>query len=238
MALPLGRDSTRLFLALGFLGLAVGGCGDPVREDRTITWSAEGNAVGFQHGDQGVFVADKVGGGLKKVFQPEADVIATSTPLWAPGGRRLIFTTARSASGEPPAPGLAVLQGAEPNPAGELYNHVPIVYTCWLRDESGDEPPVKLFEAGCDHAGYVAANLAVRWHPSGDRILFIDAVSGGNHALFAYDLQTRAAAGRSSRKVRPALIFDWTPAGTHIACVLGQAAGSPDRTGVWIAIRN
>ena len=60
---------------------------------------------------------------------------------------------------------------SDPNPAGELFFKAPIVYTCWLRDEAKGEPPVKLFDAKCDHVGYVAANLAVRWHPQGDRIL-------------------------------------------------------------------
>ena len=64
--------------------------------------------------------------------------------------------------------------GPDPDPAGELFTEVPVVYTCWLRDEATGEPPVKLFDAKCDHVGYVAANLAVRWHPQGDRILYVD----------------------------------------------------------------
>src|SRR5438874_412461 len=67
----------------------LGGCGQPVREDRGVNWSPQGNQVGFQHGADGVFVADKEGGGLKKVFTPAPDVIATSTPLWDTEGRRL-----------------------------------------------------------------------------------------------------------------------------------------------------
>ena len=70
------------------------GC-EGVQEDRTIEFSAGGESVGFQHGEQGVFVAEKGGTGLKKVFQPGDDVLATSTPLWAPKGRRLIFTKGR-----------------------------------------------------------------------------------------------------------------------------------------------
>src|SRR5437764_10185790 len=79
--------------------LLAAGCAGPVREDRTITFSPQGNAVGFQHGQEGVFVADKQGGGLTKIFQPGDDVLATSTPLWAPDGKRLVFTTARPAEG-------------------------------------------------------------------------------------------------------------------------------------------
>ena len=89
MAAPIGRTVFRLPgpRALVLLGLVflLAGC-DAVQEDRTIEFSAEADSVGFQHGDQGVFVADKDGGGLKKVFQPGADVLATSTPLWSPTG--------------------------------------------------------------------------------------------------------------------------------------------------------
>ena len=94
-------SSLRLAPGVGLLGLvlALVGC-DAVQEDRTIEFSAQADSVGFQHGDQGVFVADKDGGGLKKVFQPGADVLATSTPLWSPKGRRLVFTTARAADGD------------------------------------------------------------------------------------------------------------------------------------------
>ena len=165
------------------------------RRSRRIARSSsplEADSVGFQHGDQGVFVADKDGGGLKKVFQPGADVLATSTPLWSPKGRRLVFTTARAADGDAAAMARSQAQlqglmrgGPDPDPAGELFTQVPVVYTCWLRDEANGEPPVKLFDAKCDHVGYVAANLAVRWHPQGDRILYIDSVSSGRHALFA-----------------------------------------------------
>ena len=109
-------------------------------------------------------------------------------------------------------------------------------YTCWLRDDAEGEPPVKLFEAKCDHVGYVAANLAVRWHPQGDRILYLNSVSSGRHALFAYDLKTKA-----SRKVFPheaaALVFDWSPDGKHLACVLGTAGAGGTagavRDGLW-----
>src|SRR5215831_3707485 len=75
------------------------GCRQPVREDRSINWSKEGSSVGFQHGQEGVFLADKDGGRLTKIFQPDAGVIATSTPLWSPTGKRVLFTTARTAGG-------------------------------------------------------------------------------------------------------------------------------------------
>ncbi len=244
MARILGRiaASFRLPPGVGLLGLvlALAGC-EAVQEDRTIEFSADAHSVGFQHGDQGIYVADKDGTGLKKVFQPGADVLATSTPLWSPKGRRLVFTTARAADGDATAMARSHAQlqgllrgGPDPNPAGELFTQVPVVYTCWLRDEANGEPPVKLFAAKCDHVGYVAANLAVRWHPQGDRILYVDSVSSGLHALFAFDMKTK-----TSRKifphVTPALVFDWSPDGRHLACVLstGGTTGA-DRDGLWI----
>ena len=229
---------------VGLLGLvlALVGC-EAVREDRTIEFSADASSVGFQHGEQGVFVADR-GGGLKKVFQPGAEVLATSTPLWSPQGRRLIFTTACAADGDAAASARAQAQvrgllrgGPDPDPAGDLFIEMPVVYTCWLRDEAQGDPPVKLFDAHCDHVGYVAANLAVRWHPHGDRILYVDGVSPGRHALFAFDLTTK-----TSRKVfpqeAPALIFDWSPDGEHLACVLGTSStgrgAGASCDGLWI----
>jgi hypothetical protein len=209
------------------------GCNQPVRENRTITWSADGKAVGFQHGADGVFVAGPDGKGLRKIFQPGPDVLATSPPRWSPAGRRLLFTTARAAEPDPaanqPAPG-------DPDPAGRTYQQRPVVYTCWLWAESPAEPPpqpVRLFEAACDHVGYVAADLAVRWHPQGDRVLYVHQVAGQGHGLFEYDLNAR-----TSRRifVQPgeALIFDWSPDQAHLACVVGGTRPDPEKDGIWI----
>jgi hypothetical protein len=178
-----------------------------------------------------VFVADKDGGGHKKIFQPDADVLAVSTPLWAPDGKRLIFTTARDPNGPHVQPPVG-----DPDPAGDVHLQRPVVYTCWLRNEEkgGVAPePVKLFEAACDHVGYVAANLAVRWHPAGDALLYVQRVSEQRHGLFQYDLKTR-----QSRRVFPytadALLFDWAPDQAHLACVLGNSQDPHDGDGIWI----
>lgn len=237
-----GLPGPRALILLG-LALLLAGC-NVVREDRTIEFSAEADSVGFQHGDQGVFVADKDGGGLKKVFQPDADVLATSTPLWSPAVRRMIFTTARAVDGDAAGPDRqqATFRGlfggaSEPDPAGELFVQVPVIYTCWLRDEASGDAPVKLFEARCDHVGYVAANLAVRWHPRGDRILYLDRGSKGGHALRSYDLKTKASRPIFPHEA-PALIFDWSPDGEHLACVLGTEGpggnAGPGLGGIWI----
>ena len=153
----------RSWYALILLLTAAAGCGQPVREDRTITWSAAGTAVGFQHGDDGVFLADPETGERTRIFKPDPDVLATSTPLWAPTEPRAIFTSARSA--DPQSPRAVALNDS----AGKLHLQQPVVYTCWLHDARNGKAakPMALFEAGCDHVGYVAANLAVRWHPRG-----------------------------------------------------------------------
>src|SRR5215469_2515192 len=182
MPSPRGYHCAPAWLAVALITAASTAC-QPVREDRTVTWSAQGDSVGFQHGDEGVFVADREGRGLARVYQPGPDVVATSTPLWSPTDGRLIFTTARDPQQKqvPTIPRLT--QG---DAAGDTFAQMPVIYTCWLREEAKDpagQPtePRPLFEAACDHVGYVAANLAVRWHPSGDRILFLDQVDAQHH---------------------------------------------------------
>ena len=107
------------------------GCGG-TREDRTITFSTAGDRVAFQHGREGVYVADKEGGGLTKIFTPDKDVIAVGTPLWAPNDKRLICTTAHTLTGAPALPA----RGHRRRPGGaRVFLKQPTVYTCWLRDE-------------------------------------------------------------------------------------------------------
>jgi hypothetical protein len=225
-----GPVSVPLRSATLLLGLTLASCSPGVRQDRTVTWSAGGQAVGFQHNEAGVFIANQEGGPLEKIFQPGPDVIVTSTPLWSPTDRRLLFTTARDPNGQPQPPAV------ELNPEGEVYRQRPVRYTCWLREEPKPGQTVQpgpLFEAACDHPGYVAANLAVRWHPKGDRILYLHQVGDRQHALFEFDLRTQSA-----RRVFPqtaeALVFDWTPDGAHLVCVLGNTQGTGKTTGIWI----
>jgi Tol biopolymer transport system component len=210
------------------------GCSPGVRQDRTIAWTAEGQAVGLQHDEEGIFVADKDGGQLVKIFQPTPDVLVTSPPLWSPTDKRLIFTTAKDPNSQPaqPTPQIAL----EFNPDGDVFGQRPIVYTCWLREApQADETvqPVPLFEARCDHPGYVAANLAVRWHPRGTSVLNLKQTDGDQHGLFEYDLATK-----TSRQVFPdtaeALLFDWTPDGSHLVCVAGNLRSKGQASGIWI----
>ena len=204
------------------------GCTSGVREDRTITFAQDGQQVAFQHGRDGIFIAETEGAAPTKIFQPDEDVIAVSTPAWSPIDKRLIFTTAKSAGKNQNGGGGLP---AEQDPAGNLHAGGPALYTCWLRTEPKPGQPlnVPIFTARCGHPGYVAANLAVRWHPDGQHILYIQQENGDRHGLFEYDIQTKA-----SRQVFPytsgALLFDWTPDNRHVVCVLGdQPANCADR---------
>jgi hypothetical protein len=224
-----------MWLGIVLFALALAGCGPGIRQDRSITWTSEGEAVGFQHNEEGIFVADKDGGQLEKIFQPDPDVLASSTPLWSPTDRRLIFTTAKDPN-QPSTPRHQL--NLEFNPDGDVYWQRPIVYTCWLREapQPGQAvPPTALFEAPCNHPGYVAANLAVRWHPRGDRLLYVKQIGWSNrHGLFEYDL-----AAKTSRRISPpssaeALVFDWTPDGSHLVCVLADGGDKVTSNGIWI----
>src|SRR5438477_7327234 len=75
--------------------LLAAGCGQPVREDRSIAFAPDQRA-GFQHGRDGVYIADPAGGPPVRIFQPGPDVVAVSPPQWSADGRKLIFTTARN----------------------------------------------------------------------------------------------------------------------------------------------
>ncbi len=221
----------RSLLALIFLTLCLAGCGQPVREDRSIHFSDDGRQATFQHGREGVFVVEDTGAAPKKIFQPGPDVVAVSPPLWGPTDKRLLFTTARLVEkpASKPAP-------REPDPAGDPYTEKPTLYTCWLRPEAKDgkdNEPVSLFEAACDHPGYVAANLAVRWHPSGKQVLYVKQTEPDRHGLFAYDLDAK-----TSTQVFPytadTLVFDWAPDGVSLACALGSRREAGLHDGLWV----
>src|SRR5262249_26198091 len=228
MAFPLRRWSAPGVLPVAVLGVLLAGC-QPVREDRAVAWSPDGKQVAFQHGQEGIFIGGKEGEPPQKIFQPGPEVLASSTPLWSPDGKRLLFTTARARNGQP----AQRPPGAADDPDGNRYGPRDVVYTCWLRDDGKDaREAVALFDASCDHTGYIAANLAVRWHHQGDRVLFVNRVASGQHALFAYDLKTR-----QSQRVFPhtagALIFDWAPDKVHLVCVLGGPNRPGANGGVW-----
>lgn len=213
------------------VSLCVIGCAGGVRENRTITFAPDGKQIAFQHGRDGVFIADSEDAEPTKIFQPDANVIAVSAPLWNPVDKRLIFTTAELIDKQAKPQGEAE---AEPDPAGNIYGPAITKYTCWLRGEPGrGKPSVEpIFTALCTHPGYVAANLAVRWHPDGKHILYIKLDEKG-HGLFEYDLSSK-----TSRRVFPysgsALVFDWAPDNVHLVCVLSGASEFMETGGIAI----
>lgn len=234
----------RLFVGIvGVCGL-LSGCGEPVREDRTVEFSRDGSQVAFQHGDQGVYVANADGKGLTKIFQPDDTVLATSRPLSSPIDGRLIFTTAHLPQGEKIQSGLN--GGPEPLD-GRLARQLPVKYACWVGiPETNDHPAevLKLFEASCGHLGYVSAGLAVRWSPDGKKICYCASLANdpARHSVFEYDLVSQ-----KSRQIFPhagtAVIFDWTPAGSHLCCVVGDALTADEAnqrvdsiSGAWIGL--
>lgn len=210
------------------------GCGPPsVREDRTIQFSPEGSAVAFQHGDDGVFIASTDDGSLHRIHDA-ADAIATSTPLWSPSGDRLIFTTAHAI--EPATSGSQIPQAWDADPEGRWFRPQPVAYRCWLRsDPEGNEQPEPstLFSARCDHPGYIAANLAVRWHPDGERILFLDQVEGGGVSLFEFDPHS-ASARQLIEHHANAILFDRSPDQTYLTCSLMGIHGDRRNDGIWV----
>src|SRR5579863_730974 len=88
-----------ILFALALLLLA--GCGGTVREDRAADWGRDGKTVAFQYDKEGVFVADKDGRAITRIFEPGASVLAMSRPLYSPVDGRLIFTTAYDPEGKP-----------------------------------------------------------------------------------------------------------------------------------------
>ncbi len=146
--------------------------------------------------------------------------------------KRLIFMTAKSADKEDKnREGLP----AEPEPEGSLHAARPTLYTCWMRSEekAGQAQNVPLFTARCGHPGYVAANLAVRWHPDGQHVLYIKQDDNGQHGLYEFDLQTAASHPVSPHSGRD-LIFDWTPDQTHLFCIVSDSFRGSTTTGLWI----
>lgn len=212
----------RPLLACITITTCLAGCGAAVREDRTVEFSRDGALVAFQHGDEGLYVANPDGQGLTKIFQPDETVLATSRPLSSPTDGRLIFTTAQILEGEPHPTRGPNLVPAE----GRIVYERPVRYTCWMRSDfkNGAPPSVtKLFEAFCGHVGYIAAGLAVRWHPDGQHLTYVASLEYDKtqHTVFEFGIESNR-----SRRIFPhtskAVICDWSPAGSHLACVLSE----------------
>ncbi len=223
---------------IALITLALLGCGG-VPEDRTIAWSVTGDSVGFQHGRDGIWVWDTETDLPQQIYQPPDEVIATSTPLWSPDGNRLVFTTAvvdYEGSTSTSRISSASQQGEwDSNPEGRVFNQVAVQYDCWLCKRGDDRrlgKPVRLFQARCLHVGLIAANLAVRWHPLGDGLFYLNQCSEKTHQIFEFDLvsQDSHLAAPFEAEI---LLMDWSPTGENMACVVKNAK-DPHTDGIWM----
>jgi len=84
---------------------------------------------------------------------------------------------------------------------------------------------VRLFDARCEHKGYVAANLAVRWDAKGKRVFFIERDAPLTHAVWVYDMESE-----HKRRLFPPngqttghVVFDLLGDGQHVVCVASGA---------------
>src|SRR5262249_22983070 len=156
--------------------------GDPVRQDRSLQFSADGRHAAFVDEREGIFVTDTVGGKPVRIARLPPGALAASVPLWAPDDDRLIYALARKADDAPPA---AV---GRDDPEGATHSAENVVYTVSLRAAprgAGDNPePQELFTATSGHPGYVAANHALRWRPDGRALLFVRQTGKDSHAVF------------------------------------------------------
>ncbi len=234
--------------ALLTLAIVSAGCGQPVRQDRTIEFSRDGKQVAFHHDSEGVFVAAHDGGTPTKIFQPDENVLATSRPLSSPTDGRLLFATA-SLLAEPNRPQQPQTQAAARaliQAEGQIVFEAPVRFTCWLRSEPvGDQSAdvKELFQATCGHVGYISAGLAVRWHPDGKRVSYVARVADDSrqHSVFEYDIESQ-----QSWRVFPhegdAVLCDWTPDGSALVCLVGNmgsdrqsnSATEHVTAGIWI----
>ncbi len=208
---------------LGLTLAVLVGCELRVRQDRTITFSRDGQAS-FQHDTNGVFVTDPATGKPRQIYSLAADELAASPPVWDAAGKRMVFAVARSADGTQSRP-----TGDAPAD-GRRYATVPVRYTCWIYDPSGNGQPEKLFDAAARHVGYIAAGLVVAWHPDGQRLDFVDRYGEKQHQFCTFDLATRRA-----EPVRlPAaehVALGTSPGCSHRFAVLGGAVGE---SGLWV----
>src|SRR5262249_20219625 len=93
--------------------------------------------------------------------------------------------------------------------------------------------PVPIFRATCDHPGYVAANLAVRWHPDGKHVLFVNQVGEHAHAICEFDLQTKKSR-RVFKQTAEAVVFDLAPGNRRLVRVVGTRGEPHGSDGTWI----
>lgn len=205
------------------------GCSGVAQEDRTIVFSNSGETVAFQHGDDGVYSATEAGE-TEKIYELQPGELLASTPHYRPGNDdEFVFCVARvhksviedDANSEEMQ---AILGDWDQMPSGRVLLPIPIEYTCYIKQTSESEPQL-LFTASANHLGVVGTNMAVKFSPDGESLLFADMNDSGGMLLKRYSLAS------NSQEVlwdRPAhvLAFEHSPSGQYLACAaLGLANG-------------
>ncbi len=237
MSFPFHKPARWVLLVV--LTFPIAGCARGVEEDRTIEFAPQGQSVSFQHGQDGLYVYDAELGRIEKIYQPTEDVLATSTPLWSSDGNRLAFCTAKADESDPALDSETVTfaQGMswDANPNGRRFPKIPAIYQCWICERGQDRKmakPQMIFQSRVTHVGLIAANLAMRWHPNGERLVFLDRSQETRHVVKEWDLEDGNALPAASFEAEY-LLFDWNPTGTRMTCVV-QDAKSPANNGIWI----
>jgi hypothetical protein len=216
---------SRILLTVIVLPLFVSACGEPVRQDRSIRVSHDGRTAAFLGDGNAVFVKELETGELEKIFDAPPGTLAVSSPRWNATGDKLIFCTATAADGSKGDANVST-------PADGLrYAKRPVHYVCWLFEKGAR--PVEIFQADCNHVGYIGGDLAVRWSADGAGIEFVSAVDCAAQSLFRYDLKEQ-----STRRIFAAqaegLIFGHSPDGNRLYCLLGADVGPTAADGLWI----
>ncbi len=199
--------------------LLLPGCSSGVREERTIEFSSSGSQVGFQHGDSGVFLSNVDTGKAESIYSLQPGEIVASAPQFSADDSVIFAVASLDGKGEYAGDERSWDSASD----GRRFFAAPTKYKCLYRKPGDSGQPHTLFDARCDHTGYIAANLAVRWHPDGQSIWYVDSDAPGSLAIFEYKI-----ADESVRRITDfdaaAIAFDFSPGGKYVTC----ASLSPD----------
>lgn len=210
------------------LAASVAGCGgQAVQEDRTITFGTNG-ATTFQHGSTGIFI--DVDGETRSIFKPDESALATSTPLWSPDKKKVLFLVAKSKQQQP----TGSEQAWDDAPDGRLVRAGGVQYDCYVYSVgNGEGEPEKVFTAAVGHGGYIAANLAAKWTPDGKGIVHVSLYKQGQHELRTFDLKGHSDLIAFPHKVKW-LAFDFVPNSSKLVV----SVEGPQHEGIWIGKQN
>ncbi|GAB5405381.1 MAG: hypothetical protein Aurels2KO_36120 [Aureliella sp.] len=201
--------------------LVVSGCSSGVQEDRNIAFSSSGSQVAFQHGDSGVFLSDAETGKAETIYSLQPGEIVASAPQFSSDDSIAFAVASLDSTGEYDGDQRSWDAATE----GRRFFAAPTKYKCMLRASGSTSELQTLFEAKCDHTGYVAANLALRWHPNGKSIWYIDSAGMNSLAIFEYTISNKSVR-RITDFDSSALAFDFSPAGQYVACAALLRDGS------------